>query len=134
MIEKVFLGLVAVFGLLYGEDLVWQPNVQSAFAESNRLQKPLMVMIEGEHCRWCKKMEHQTLEDETIAKRLKSFVLVKTTKESPDAKEFPPVEYVPTIFFMTPDKKLLERVTGYFEVLDFASWMDNVETKLKQPK
>jgi thioredoxin-related protein len=134
MIKKVFLGLVAVFGLLYGEDLLWQPNVQSAFAEASRLQKPLMVMIEGEHCQWCKKMEHQTLEDETISKRLKSFVLVKVIKESPNAKEFPPVEYVPTIFFMTPDKKLLERVTGYFEVLDFASWIDGVETKLKQPK
>jgi hypothetical protein len=35
---------------------------------------------------------------------------------------------------MTPQKKILERVTGYFDIPDFNSWIDDVQIKLGKQK
>jgi thioredoxin-related protein len=134
--KKILPGLILLGGLFFGEalfagDLNWEKNLDTAFAKAAQEKRPLMIMVEGEHCRWCKKMEHRTLEDDTISGRLKKYVLVKIDKEGEDAKQLPPVKYVPTIFFMSPDKTILERVTGYFNVLDFASWISDAETAVK---
>jgi hypothetical protein len=31
---------------------------------------------------------------------------------------------------MTPDKKIIDRVVGYFDVSDFKSWLEDVDVKL----
>jgi thioredoxin-related protein len=89
-----------------------------------------MVMAEGEHCRWCKKMKYRTLGDEKVEKRLAPFVTVKVMEDDDKAvKELPKIDGVPTIFFMTADKKLLESVVGYYKVDDFISFINSVEQK-----
>ncbi|MEA3418994.1 MAG: thioredoxin family protein [Campylobacterota bacterium] len=134
--KKILLGLALLGGLffsgaLFAEDLNWEKDLNTAFAKAAKEKRPIMVMVEGEHCRWCKKMEHRTLEDDVVSKRLEKYVLVKIDREGKDAKQLPAVKYVPTIFFMSPEKKIRERVTGYFNVLDFKSWIDDAEAAVK---
>lgn len=87
-------------------------------------------MVEGKHCRWCKKMKYRTLGDENVQKRLASYIVVKVMREDEKAVEdLPIIEGVPTIFFMTPEKKVIESVVGYFVVEDFLSYIDDVEKK-----
>ena len=118
--------------MLAAGGISWENSLDEAFTKAAREKKPLMVMVKSVHCRWCKKMLHHTLENESISKRLKKFVLVRVDKESDDARsELPEVEFVPTIFFMTAQKRVLERVTGYFNVGDFNSWIDDAEKDLK---
>ena len=89
-----------------------------------------MVFVEGENCRWCKKMKHRILADESVEKRLESYVCVKVFRENKEVvKDLPQIEGVPTIFFMTAEKKILESVVGYFNVEDFTSYINNVEKK-----
>ena len=79
-------------------------------------------------------MKYRTLKDDTVSVRLKKFILVKIDRDEVTSEFVPYAKYVPTIYFMTPKQKILERVTGYFNVLDFNSWIDDAEMKLKTQK
>ncbi|HHD73114.1 MAG TPA: thioredoxin family protein [Epsilonproteobacteria bacterium] len=136
--KKVLLSFILLGSLFFGSPLNaaglhWEQDLQAAFDKASATKQPLMVMVESTHCRWCKKMIHQTLENDGISQRLNNFVLVKVDKEGDEARfELPEVKYVPTIFFMTPKKKIVQRVTGYFNVQDFNSWIDDAEKALKK--
>ncbi len=47
-------------------------------------------------------------------------------------KKLPAVRGVPTVFFMDKDKNVIEEVIGYFDVLDFTSYMKDVEKKVTE--
>jgi thiol:disulfide interchange protein len=120
--------------LLSAGDLHWEKDLKTAFDKASATNHPLMVMVESKTCRWCIKMKRQTLADDSISTRLKDYVLVKIDRDEVESKFVPYAKYLPTIYFMTPEKKILETVTGYFVVLDFNSWIDDTEKKLKNLK
>lgn len=112
----------------------WQENLKKAYEKAKDTDKRVMVMVEGENCRWCKKMIHRTIGDESVQKKLvEKYVSVRVDREDPEAmKNLPEVRGVPTIFFMDKDNKVVEEVIGYFDVLDFTSYMNDVERKISQ--
>jgi len=111
--------------------LDWVKDIDTALTLAKKENKNIMVMVEGEHCRWCKKMKGRTLSDENVEKRLKNFVIVKVMREDENAmKHLPEVKGVPTIFFMKSDKELIEDILGYFNVEDFMSYIGDVEKKV----
>ena len=127
---KIVVALFMLSSILFA--LEWEKDLDTALKTAQKEHKNIMVMVESTHCRWCKKMKNRTLSDETIEKRLKQFVLVKVMKSDGNAMaKLPPVKGVPTIFFMKEDKEILEDVVGYFNVLDFNSYIDDVEKMLK---
>jgi len=127
---KIVLALFILSSILFA--LEWEKDLDTALKTAQKEHKNIMVMVEGKHCRWCKKMKGRTLSDETVEKRLKQFVLVKVMREDGNSMaKLPPVKGVPTIFFMKEDKEILEDVVGYFNVLDFNSYIDDVEKMLK---
>jgi thioredoxin-related protein len=112
-------------------DIVWQKDILTAFEMAKKENSVLMIFVEGEHCRWCKKMKHRTLADENVSERLKPYIAVKVMREDEEAvKDLPMIHGVPTIFFMTGNKKVLESVVGYFGVDDLLSYIDDVEKKV----
>lgn len=128
---KILLGLLVLSSTLFSLD--WAKDLDTALVTAQKENKIVMVMVEGENCRWCKKMKHRTLGDEGVEKRLEKFVVVKVMRENPKAMALlPDVSGVPTIFFMKADKTVLEEVIGYFDVLDFTSYIGDVEKKAKK--
>ncbi len=116
--------------LLFAEEIRWEKDINSAFSLAKKEHKAVMVMVEGKNCRWCVKMKKRTLADENIEKKLESYITVKVMKEDENAiKDLPIIHGVPTIFFMTPEKKVIESVVGYFNVEDFMSYLSDVEKK-----
>jgi len=116
---------------LYAEGLTWVKDPKTAFTLAKKEHKIVMLMVEGMHCRWCIKMKRRTLADETVRAKLASYVLVKVMREDKSAiKELPHIQGVPSIFFMTADKKILESVIGYFNIEDFLSYVSDVEKKV----
>jgi len=127
---KILTLLLLMSSLVFSLD--WEKNISTAFIKAKAEHKTLMVFVEGEHCRWCKKMKHRTLSDEAVEKRLEKFVVVEVMREDPQAmSHLPSVRGVPTLFFMKADKTVLEEVIGYFNVQDFISYIDDVEKKTK---
>lgn len=134
--KKVVIAYTLLMATVLFAEIVWQKDLGTAFEKAQKEQKVVMVMVEGEYCKWCKKMRYRTLGDENVEKRLAPYVTVRVMEENEDAvNALPKIDGVPTIFFMTADKKLLESVVGYYKVDDFISFIDSVEQKvpLKKP-
>ncbi|KYJ85559.1 hypothetical protein AS592_04115 [Sulfurovum riftiae] len=133
--KKVVMAYALLMATVLFAEIAWQPDLESAFDKAQKEQKVVMVMVEGEHCRWCKKMKYRTLGDESVEKRLVPYVTVKVMEENKKAVEaLPKIDGVPTIFFMTADKELLESLVGYYKVDDFISFIDSVEQKVPLKK
>ncbi len=125
---KIILTLCTLSALLLALD--WEKDMDTALAVAQKEHKNVMVMVEGEHCRWCKKMKARTLLDEGVEKRLSKYVVVKVMREDGNAMaKLPPVEGVPTIFFMKENKAILEEIMGYYNVEDFILRIDALEKK-----
>ena len=68
----------------------WLPFGTAAFDEAHRLNKPLLISIGYSSCHWCHVMEHESFENEEIAKLMNDFfVCVKVDRE-----ERPDVDHV----------------------------------------
>jgi len=128
--QKIILSIVLLSGALLALD--WVKDIDTAVEIAKKEHKNIMVMVEGEHCRWCKKMKGRTLTDDAVEKRLEKFVVVKVMREDGNAMaKLPPVEGVPTIFFMKENKAIIEDIIGYYNVEDFTSYIDDIEKKVK---
>jgi len=133
--QKLLLTMFLLVGILFSttlfaEETVWLKDINTAFEMAKKEQRTVMVLVEGENCRWCKKMKHRTLGDENVQKKLKLYITVKVMRENEDdVKDLPIIHGVPSIFFMTPQKDVIESVIGYFNVEDFLSYISDVEKK-----
>ena len=125
---KIILGLLLLSSTLFSLD--WVKDIDTALIVAKKEDKTIMVFVESEHCKWCKKMKHHTLFDDVVEKILEKFVLVKVMREDGVAMSIlPPVRGVPTIFFMKENKAIIEEIIGYFDVTDFISYLNDVEKK-----
>ena len=132
-IKKLFVAFLLLLSTQLSAEVVWQKNFSQSLELAKKEQKVLMLFVESKSCRWCKKMKNRTLSDERVIKRLKPYVSLKVMRDDMDVmRELPSIHGVPTIFFMTANKKILETVVGYFNIEDFLSYIDDVEGKLKQ--
>ena len=93
----------------------WYPWGDEAFAKAKKEDKPIFLSIGYSTCHWCHVMEHESFEDEEVAKLMNAaFVCIKVDRE-----ERPDVDGVymtvcqmltgsggwPMTIVMTPDKK-----------------------------
>lgn len=126
--HKIVLGILLLSSTLFS--LEWVKDLDTAFTLAKKDHKDVMVLVEGENCRWCKKFKHRTLTDESIEKRLEKFILVKVMREDASAMSMlPPEKGVPTVFFMTEDRVLIKDVLGYRNVRKFTLCIDSVENR-----
>ena len=133
--QKILWGMFLLVGTLFSSELVWQKDITTAFEKAKKENKVVMVLVEGEHCRWCKKMKHRTLSEESVLERLEPYIIVKVMREDTEAvKDLPAISGVPSIFFVKANKKVLETVVGYYNIVDFTSFIDSVEKKVPLKK
>lgn len=126
--NKIVLGLLLLSSTLFSVE--WSKDLETAFTLAKKEHKNIMVLVEGENCRWCKKLKHRTLTDEEVEKRLEKFVTVKVMREDPSAMSvLPEVKGVPTIFFMNEDKVISDEILGYVDVEDLIIYINDIEKK-----
>jgi len=93
----------------------WYPWGPEALARAKKEQKPIFLSIGYSACHWCHVMEHESFENEAIAKSLnENFVCIKVDREErPDLDQIymNAVQMMtgrggwPIIVFLTPDLK-----------------------------
>ena len=126
--NKIILAMLLLSSALFS--LEWTKDLDTAFALAKKEQKDVMVLVEGENCRWCKKFKHRTLTDESVEKRLEKFILVKVMREDDSVMSvLPPVEGVPTVFFMTEERAVIKEILGYRNIRKFTDCIDSVENR-----
>ena len=94
----------------------WYPWGEEAFDKARKENKPILLSIGYSTCHWCHVMEHESFEDEEVAKLMnETFVSIKVDRE-----ERPDIDNIymtvcqmisqggcgwPLTIIMTPDKK-----------------------------
>ena len=92
----------------------WRPWGKEAFAEAKKQGKPVFLSIGYTTCHWCHVMEHESFEDEEVAKMINdNYIAIKVDREErPDIDEvYMAVTQAmtghggwPMTVFLTPDK------------------------------
>ncbi|MCB1230122.1 MAG: thioredoxin domain-containing protein [Verrucomicrobiae bacterium] len=72
-----------------GNPVDWWPWGEAAFAEAKKQGKPVFLSIGYTTCHWCHVMEHESFEDEDVAKLINdAFIPIKVDREErPDIDE-----------------------------------------------
>ncbi|NOZ89658.1 MAG: DUF255 domain-containing protein [Epsilonproteobacteria bacterium] len=122
---KKLLLMLSVTALLISGDL------KSSLLKAKKENKPLMVLVTAENCKYCSKMKKETLGNSDVKNNLRGFLFTKIDKTSLDARRFlPKTRYTPTTYFISPDFRIVNTVKGYLNAYDFNMWVDDTRTKL----
>jgi len=121
----------AVFSL-YGAEINWADSYADAMVKAKQENKNVMVLITTHSCRWCRKLESETLMDEGIIARLnKDYILVHVTRGEDDYPDSLNAPGVPATYFLSAEgEPIIKRVMGYWNVEDYNSFLDDVDYKL----
>ena len=109
-------------------------NLKSSLLKSKQQNKPLMVLVTAEHCKYCSKMKRETLSNSSVKNNIKDFLFTRGDKNILDAQKFlPNTRYTPTVYFISPKFVIVNSVKGYLNADDFNMWVDDTRLKLGMP-
>lgn len=131
--KKIFFLLMFCISV-FGADIAWNTSYDSARAKAKKESKPLMVLITSEDCRWCRKLEATTLQDEQIISRINTqFQAINVTKDKSIYPKSLTAKMVPMSYFLDPSNgKVLYSIPGYWDSEDYHSILDDALRKYKK--
>ena len=105
-----------------------QTDYDEALALAKKQNKSLFVLIETEHCQWCKRLKKTTLQDQNISERLASeFVLVVLNRDRDFYPEKFRVKGVPTVYMTNTKEEIYATVVGYRKnPQEYLKWFDYI--------
>ncbi|MDP1784791.1 MAG: DUF255 domain-containing protein [Sulfuricurvum sp.] len=131
--KKIFLLMMLCIGV-FGAEITWNSSYDEALLKAKKEAKPLMVLITSEQCRWCRKLENTTLQDEEIISRINAkFQAVNITKDKSIYPKNLSAKMVPMSYFIDPSNgKVLYSIPGYWGSEDYNSILDDALRKYKK--
>lgn len=126
-----FLVLMAIS--MFAAEINWNTSYDQALAKAKKENKPLMVLITSEQCRWCRKLENTTLQDDAIVARINAkFQAVNVTKDKSIYPRNLSAKMVPMSYFLDPKTlKVLYSIPGYWGAEDYDSVLDDALRKFQ---
>ncbi len=96
-------------------EVKWNKDLRQAAAQASQEKKPLLVMVSAPWCGYCQKMLKTTFRDEKLIGHLdQCFVPVYLdADEHPELVEELQVEGLPTTLIISPEMKVILRLSGY---------------------
>jgi thioredoxin-related protein len=130
--KKIVL-LAFLMANLFAAEIVWNDTFDQAQAKAKKESKPLWVLITSEQCRWCRKFEATTLQDEEIVTKLNSkFVAVHVTRDKSVYPKNLSAKMVPMNYFLDNNGTVIYSMPGYWTVEDYQSILDDALVKYKK--
>ena len=95
--------------------LGWRKSYKQAAEEARQRRRPIVVKITATWCGPCQQMHQLTFRDERVRRRLrKDFVLLEVdADEHPELVSGFRVESYPTTLVVSPELKIVKRMTGF---------------------
>ncbi|MEN8146772.1 MAG: DUF255 domain-containing protein [Campylobacterota bacterium] len=132
---RILLFMTLFIGSLFAGGIEWNDSFEAAKAKAQKEDRIIYAVISSETCRWCRKLEAETLKDKKIVEKLNTkFSAVALTR---DKDKYPPclkAKMVPMSYFLTPEGRVLYSVPGYWNEEDYLSIMGDVERKYKKQR
>ena len=113
----------------------WIPTYDKGMKQAKKTGKPVIIDFYTDWCGYCKKLDREVFADAEFKKLAQKFICIKVDCEK-DKKT--PGEYgirgYPTIYFLSPKGKILDKIGGYRKKEAFISTMNSVLKKVGPPK
>jgi len=122
---------LSVFSL-YAAQLNWADSYEDAVLKAKQDKKNIMLLITTNSCRWCRKLESETLIDKDVVQRLnKYYISLHVTRGEDNYPRHLEAPGVPTTYFLdVKGKPIIKKVRGYWNAEDYLSFLDDVDYKL----
>ncbi|WP_372999313.1 thioredoxin family protein [Sulfurimonas sp.] len=132
---KILLSLLLTFSFAlsaqideFASEVKYSRDYNTALKTAKQQNKPLMLVVVGDFCPWCKKFERKTLNSTLIQNQVKKDFIPIIIDKTKDKGKYPPEFYakrIPTVFFIDPktQKHVFESM-GYSKKVTFAQDMD----------
>ena len=130
---KYLLVMLALISTLWSAELGWSDDYKKSLDIAKKENKQVYVLITSSTCRWCRKFENSTLQDAEILKMLnKKYVLVHADRDMDDLPSWMKIKRVPRHYFVTAKGEEIFSFLGYWDSLDFKSFLGDVDKKYKE--
>jgi protein disulfide-isomerase len=133
-----FLLFVLAAGPLLAQQVLtanWKTDADQAWQSAQREQRPMLLFITTPNCLYCRKMEHDTFSDRTVAAAIQaSCVPVSVLAENNPAlvNKFR-VRSFPTTVIISPKNGVVDYMVGYVGPDDFQRRLDTATRQNNVP-
>ncbi len=132
---KYLIVILILISTLWSSDLGWSDDYEASLKIAQKENKHVYVLVTSSTCRWCRKFEATTLQEEEVLRMLnEKYILVHADRDMDDLPEWFDVKRVPKHFFVTQKGEDIFSFLGYWDELDFRSWLGDVDRKYKEKK
>lgn len=129
------IGLLIVMALtLLSAEVNWSGTYEQGLEKAKKTNKPLLVLITSEQCKWCRKLESTTLRDKKIVGHINNkFEAVNVIKDNSIYPKGLAAKTVPMSYFIDPKTgKYFLSFPGYWNVEDYNSILDDALDKYRK--
>ncbi len=130
---RILLLMTLFISALFANEVEWNKSFEAAKSKAEKENKIIYAVITSETCRWCRKLENETLKKKKVIENLnRKYAAVALTRGK---DKYPPclkAPMVPMSYFLTPEGNVLYSVPGFWSEEDYLSMMDDVERKYKK--
>lgn len=132
MIKIVFITLFSALSL-WGVDVKWEKELSVAVERAVKEQKPLMVLVTKNGCRWCDVLKEKTLKEPKIVGILnRDFVAYEGVVDAGTVPQSLMTRGTPATWFIKGKTPMFEPIMGAVESDDFLKALDIVKQEYKK--
>lgn len=132
MKKILFTALIFTFSL-FGAEVKWEKDLASAVERSIKEQKPLMVLVTKNGCRWCDVLKQNTLKNPKVVAVLnRDFISYEGIVDNNTVPPALMTQGTPATWFIKGKTPMFEPVMGAVESEDFLKALDIVKQEYKK--
>lgn len=130
--KKIMIALLWTLNV-FSADIAWQETFAAAQAKAKQESKPIWVLITSEQCRWCRKFEATTLQEDNVVEQINShFIPVHVTRDKSVYPKQLTAKMVPMNYFLDENGKIIYSMPGYWGSEDYQSILEDALRKYKK--